>query len=188
MGALTKYASLSVLVVDDNEHMLRIMKTMIRALGVGIVRGAENAAQALDMIDANPPDILILDWMMQGMNGLELARHLRTSGDSPNPYLPIVMVSAHADRSLVIEARNVGINEFVVKPVSVAAMAQRLSAIVDRPRPFVRTANYFGPDRRRHSAKMPNQERRALSSDVVSREEIQRFIEARRANIDGNAA
>src|ERR1700761_7580061 len=74
---------------------------------------------------------------------------LRNSPDSKNPYLPIVMMTGHSEKSRVVEARDAGVTEFVAKPLTAKSVLERLQAVIYRPRPFVRTANYFGPDRRR---------------------------------------
>ena len=183
-----KFSSLSLLVVEDNEHMMRLLKAMLRALGVGSIDTAADAQRALQIMRARVPDILIVDWMMEGMSGIELTKHIRSSDQSPNPYMPIVMVTAHAEKELVIEARDAGVTEFLVKPIAVAALAQRLSTIVDQPRHFVRTAAYFGPDRRRRAQQFKGSERRTANADLVTPEETERFIEERRSKHGNDAA
>src|ERR1700761_9036360 len=74
---------------------------------------------------------------------------LRNSPDSKNPYLPIVMMTGHSEKSRVVEARDAGVTEFIAKPLTAKSVLERLQAVIYRPRPFVRTATYFGPDRRR---------------------------------------
>jgi DNA-binding response OmpR family regulator len=84
---------------------------------------------------------------MAPMDGLELTRLIRTSEDSPDPFVPIIMLSGHVDRMRA--ARDAGVSEFMMKPVSVRTFLACLGAVVERPRPFVRANGYFGPDRRR---------------------------------------
>lgn len=74
---------------------------------------------------------------------------LRGANDSANPYLPVIMITGHSERSRVIEARDAGVNEFVVKPLTARALLSRLDSVIMRPRPFIRCRTYFGPDRRR---------------------------------------
>src|SRR6201996_9414720 len=74
---------------------------------------------------------------------------LRNSPDSKNPYLPIVMMTGHSEKSRVVEARDAGVTEFIAKPLTAKSVLERLQAVIYRPRPFVRTNDYFGPDRRR---------------------------------------
>jgi two-component system, chemotaxis family, chemotaxis protein CheY len=95
------------------------------------------------------PDICVLDWIMEGMSGLDLVRMLRTDPASPNPFVPVIMLTGYTQMDQVRQARDAGINEFIAKPVSVKTMMQRLTSVIESPRPFVRTKAYFGPCRRR---------------------------------------
>jgi DNA-binding response OmpR family regulator len=74
---------------------------------------------------------------------------VRNAADSPNPYLPIIMVTARTERARILEARDAGATEFLAKPIVPAGLISRIVEIVERPRPFVRTKTYFGPCRRR---------------------------------------
>ena len=86
---------------------------------------------------------------MGAEEGVTLARYLRTHPDSPLPYVPIIMLTGHADRQRVMAARDAGVNEFCVKPVTPADLLKRIMAVIDHPRQFIRSGTYFGPDRRR---------------------------------------
>ncbi|MDO9079054.1 MAG: response regulator, partial [Brevundimonas sp.] len=72
--------------------------------------------------------------------------------DTANPYLPIIMRTGHSEKSRVYEARDAGVTEFVVKPITAKAILDRIQAVIFKPRPFVKTDGYFGPDRRRSTA------------------------------------
>jgi DNA-binding response OmpR family regulator len=98
---------------------------------------------------AAPADIVILDYMLGSEEGVTFARWLRNAADSPAPYTPIILLTGHADRAKLIAARDAGVNEFCVKPVTPADLMKRIAWVIDKPRPFVRSADYFGPDRRR---------------------------------------
>ncbi len=91
----------------------------------------------------------IVDFQMSPIDGVEFTRLVRNAADSPNPFLPIIMLTGHAAKARVEEARDAGVTEFVVKPVTARAVLDRINAVILRPRPFVRTGEYFGPDRRR---------------------------------------
>lgn len=188
MDAIEKYASLSVLVVDDSQHMRLLLKSMLRALGVAMVYAVASADEATGSLRTFLPDILLVDWMMEGMNGIELAQYIRRSEDSLNPYMPIIMVTGHGDRKSIVEARDAGVNEFLVKPLSTQALAERLAAIVDHPRSFVRTKSYFGPERRRQQTSRLG-ERREHAITVITPQEIERFVSEVRARMaDGPVA
>jgi len=144
-----RFDRLKILVVDDNQHMRKLVVTILQAFGaIQIFEAADGEHAWAVLRDANP-DVILLDWQMEGMNGLEFARMVRTSENSPNPFLPIIMLTGHTHIDHVRQARDAGVNEFLAKPVSVKAILSRLISVIDHPRPFVRTKSYFGPCRRR---------------------------------------
>ena len=69
-----------------------------------------------------------------------------------NPYAPIIMLTGHSEKRRVTMARDAGVTEFLVKPISAKALYQRIMNVVANPRPFIKTKNYFGPDRRRNAS------------------------------------
>lgn len=75
---------------------------------------------------------------------------MRTADDSPNPLVPIIMLSAYSERSRVTAARDAGVTEFCCKPITAKEMFSKIVAVINEPRPFIRTRTYFGPDRRRN--------------------------------------
>lgn len=140
---------LRFLVVDDNLHMRRIIRTLIHGFGSREVYEADDGASGLEAFTAHSPDIVIADWAMPIFDGIEFTKMLRNSESSTNPYVPIIMITGYAEKARIIEARDSGITELLVKPISAKALYQRILSIVVNPRPFVRTNAYFGPDRRR---------------------------------------
>ena len=85
-------------------------------------------------------------------DGLELAQMIRQPGTTSNPFVPIIMLTGHSEKNHVMAARDAGITEFMVKPISATALYHRILNVVVNPRPFIKTADYFGPDRRRNAA------------------------------------
>lgn len=142
--------ALDILLVDDNPYMRRIVVAVLRGAGVNKVREVADGSEALTQLRHAPADIAIVDFNMFPLDGVQFTKLVRNSPDSPNPFLPIIMMTGHAERSRVEEARDAGVTEFVVKPVTAKALLGRLNAVIYHPRPFVRTKTYFGPDRRRH--------------------------------------
>jgi len=139
---------LKVLLVDDNNHMRTIVGTILKGIGILNVREAGDGSEALAALRTWPADLAIVDFRMEPMDGVDFARLVRNASDSRNPFLPIIMMTGFADRPRVEEARDSGVTELIVKPVTARAIIDRLNAVVYRPRPFVRTADYFGPRRR----------------------------------------
>lgn len=144
-----RFDRLRLLVVDDNAHMRRLLTTILLAFGVDDVFKAETAGAAWQAMRDVNPDVVFLDWMADGASGLDLVRLVRTSAASPNPFVPIIMMSAQTRPGRVLQARDAGCTEFLAKPVTVNGVMTRLISVIENPRPFVRTKSYFGPCRRR---------------------------------------
>lgn len=141
---------LSVLVVDDNHHMTNIIKTILRGFEVKHFLDADNAADAFSLIRSTPFDLIITDFAMDPVNGCDFTRLIRTAEDSPNHFVPIIMLTAYAEKSKVEAARDAGVTEFCAKPVTATELYRKVCAVINTPRSFIRTSLYFGPDRRRH--------------------------------------
>ena len=141
--------SLKILIVDDSDQMRRMIRAMLMSFGVTQIVMANNGADAFRIARETWPDIIITDWNMKPTNGIQLAQALRRDPNSYNPYVPILLLTGHADKDRIVEARDAGITEVLAKPVSPTALHQRLMAMVEKPRPFVEDTTYFGPDRRR---------------------------------------
>ena len=117
--------------------------------------------------------MIIADWHMEPLDGLDFVRLVRTAKDSPNPYVPIIMLTGHTEYQRVCEARDAGVNEFLAKPISAKALYMRFASIIDNPRPFIRTKTYFGPDRRRQNIGPPRgtAERRKEEREKIAQAE-----------------
>lgn len=162
-----RFDKLKMLVVDDNQHMRKLILTIMQAFGTSQIAEAASGEKALAMLREINPDVIILDWQMDGMSGIDFAKTLRTSQTTPNPFVPIIMLTGHTSVEHVRAARDAGINEFLAKPVSVKGIMTRLVSVIEHPRPFVRTSAYFGPCRRRRTnAEYNGPERRAASASI----------------------
>lgn len=146
-------ASLHVLVVDDNPHMRSIVVAILRGAGFAQIKEASDGAHALEELRTSVADIIIVDLNMTPIDGLEFTKMLRTADDSPWPFVPVIMMTGHTERSKVMAARDAGINELVAKPISAKTLLERIVAVIDRPRAYVRSGSYKGPCRRRGAAK-----------------------------------
>ena len=155
------------LIVDDAAFMRAIIRQALADLHAGQVREAGDGEEALRLMETYVPDIIILDWEMKPMDGLEFTVRVRLSEDSPNVFTPIIMVSGHIGRGRIVAARDAGVNEFVVKPISTKSLFDRIQAVIERPRPFVRSKRYFGPDRRRKTAAHGEEEHRVAKPATV---------------------
>ncbi|MSO93389.1 MAG: response regulator [Rhodospirillales bacterium] len=141
---------LNFLLVDDNKFMRSVVRAVLNSWGCKTIAEASDGEEALKELKSFPADIVIADWEMAPMNGIEFARRLRSDPDSPNRFVPVIMLTAHTEAWRVKSAREAGIHEFLVKPVMPKALYERICVLIERPRKFVRAGNYFGPDRHRH--------------------------------------
>jgi CheY-like chemotaxis protein len=146
-----RFDLLKILLVDDNHHMRMLLTEILRAIGVRHIFEATDGAEALQLMRSHPVDIIMSDLAMQPMDGIDFVRLLRNSPDSPAPMVPVILITGHSTMKRVNEARDVGVNEFLSKPVTAKGVLERITRVVENPRPFVRTPRYFGPDRRRRN-------------------------------------
>jgi DNA-binding response OmpR family regulator len=141
-------AEVNFLIVEDSDHMRSLVRNILNALGAHFVREARDVSSAYEMLSAFPVDIVICDWQMEPVSGLDFVRQLR-SKEGPHRFMPIIMLTAHSEAKRVTEARDAGVNEFVIKPIAAKTLYTRIREIIKNPRPFIETKDYFGPDRRR---------------------------------------
>lgn len=145
------YDHLRVLIVEDNPHMRTLLKTLLHALGVKLVYEAPDGESGFKLLRELKPDFVLTDLSMKPVDGLEFTRTVRTSSDSPNPYIPIIMVTGHTERPRIMAARDAGVTEILAKPITAQNLMLRIAEVVDKPRAFIRCEAYFGPDRRRRN-------------------------------------
>ena len=152
--------NISMLVVDDCNFTRRVSVRILECFGARNVREALDGDDAIDQVIAQKPDIVLTDWVMLPRSGLYFTHWARTGRDTPDPYLPIIMMSSYSDLSRVREARDAGVNEFLVKPMAPVDLMRRIQSIIEKPRPFIRDDDYFGPDRRRRMMAFSGEDRR----------------------------
>ena len=146
---MSSLQSLNILLVDDSQHMRAIAVAVLHSAGVRTVHEAPDGTAGYEILRRHPVDLAIIDFNMFPMDGVAFTRLVRTGPNSPNTYLPIIMLTSHSEPSRVCEARDAGVTEFVAKPISAKAVLDRINAAIFKPRPFVKTETYFGPSRRR---------------------------------------
>lgn len=145
---------LQILIVEDHFYMRKILRTLLSGLGCHTVYEAENGAQGLKAVDAYSPDVVITDWEMPEIDGPEMVRLIRDPNKGAIALVPIIMLTGHTQMKQVETARDVGVNEFICKPTSARILYDRIQSVILKPRQFIRTNTYFGPDRRRHTNSM----------------------------------
>ena len=145
------FENLKALIVEDNAHMRVLLRELLNCAGIRETYEAANGEAAMIVMRERKCDLILSDMAMTPMDGIEFTRLVRGSETSPNPFVPIVMITGHTEKHRVEMARDAGVTEFLAKPVTAKSLYSRLAEIVERPRAFVRADAYFGPDRRRRA-------------------------------------
>jgi DNA-binding response OmpR family regulator len=179
-GQQSQYSlrNFNVLLVEDYDFIKGIVVAMLRVFGVADVITCSNAEEAIDILTINmtqvrhgtakPIDIVLTDWMMPEGSGYDLVKWIRNHRSDTIRFMPVIMLSTFASAKAVIEARDSGVNEILVKPVSAEKVATRILSIIDHPRPYVKAASFFGPDRRRRDKEWKEPERRVTDISQIA--------------------
>jgi CheY-like chemotaxis protein len=143
-------SSLTALVLDDNHYERGISLDQLRAMGLKRVVGAANTMEAWEALRLCNPNVVLMDWIQgAGGDGLDFARRVRKSEDAPNRAVAMFMLTSRGSERAVEVARLAGIDGYLRKPISSFALQQRVKTVITNPQPFVTTASYVGPCRRR---------------------------------------
>lgn len=140
--------TISLLLVEDNRKMAELIRAVLGGLGLSRIELADRAGAAWARLRDAHYDLVMIDRRLGEADGLELVRRLRRL-PGPAARTPVILVTASGDLSGVTAARDAGVDEFLVKPFTVAAMSERLASALHRRRPFICSGTYVGPDRRR---------------------------------------
>jgi len=150
---------LNILIVEDNVHFRTLVRSILEALGVLNLDEVRDGIEAMEFLMGQSPDLVIVDWKMEGMDGVEFVKKTRTI-EGPNRFVPIIMVTGYTETKLRDLAREAGINDFLGKPISAGSLLAHIVALMEKPKPFYETAEYFGPDRRRSDDEFTASEKR----------------------------
>ncbi len=156
---------IKVVIVDDRHPMRKVVRALLMSIGVKQIFEAGDGVSGLEAICTVAPHIVLLDWDMPGMSGAEFVRAVRSPTNFPQPDVPIIMLTGHAERSCVIEAERLGVHEYLLKPVFGQTLLNCIVSVMVRPRPCVQIGDYFGPEPRKLSTYRPED---ALLGNLVS--------------------
>jgi CheY-like chemotaxis protein len=162
------------LLVEDNVHYCLLISTILKSMGVVQIVEARDSTEALRVLRHFDADLLIADWKLGLTEGVVFAHKIRLAADSPNRLLPMIMITTSMEAALQAEARDVGVDEFLFKPISAKVLADRVRSAIAEPRPYIRSGTYFGPDRRRRRLTISHPDRRLRKPDVVDRDASKR--------------
>jgi two-component system chemotaxis response regulator CheY len=142
------YSRLKILVVEDHEPTRIFLQEVLAASGTSHLRMVADVKSALPLLKDKLLDLLICDLNLGEINGQSLIRAVRLNPNFTNRYMPIIVLTGDSKAETVRELINLGINKFVSKPVSAQALIEAVRNVLERPKAFVTSKDYFGPDRR----------------------------------------
>lgn len=156
----------NVMIVDPDPRISSIIKHVLMSLGFGEIILFTDSLSAVEHFKKNQVDFIITDLDPAPVEGeWNFIQFLRRSPNSPNPRVPIIMLTAHAELPEVEAARDLGITEFAAKPFTAKSLCDRIVKIVENPRSFIITKIYAGPDRRRRETTPPSGQNKRKDSD-----------------------
>jgi len=144
-----QFSNVKILIVEDNLPMMELTRSLLETFGIQNVDSAVDGEEGFKKFCAGNHDMVIADWMMKPVDGISLTRRIRNDPLSPNQFAPVILVTGFSERRRVIQARDAGVTEFLVKPFNARDLYRRIAQIIEKPRQFVRSEDFFGPDRRR---------------------------------------
>jgi two-component system chemotaxis response regulator CheY len=120
--------SMPILIVDDYKTMLRIIRNLLKQLGFENVDEATDGSQALQKLRQKPYSLVISDWNMEPMTGLQLLKEVRA--DSKLKSTPFIMVTAESKKENVVAAAQAGVNNYIVKPFNADTLKGKLTSVI----------------------------------------------------------
>ncbi len=114
---------MNIMLVDDSRTIRNIQKRTLQQLGHTDVMEAEDGVQALAKFNEKAPDLILIDWNMPNMNGLELIQKIRET----NKTVPLIMCTTEAEKSRVLEAVKAGVNNYIVKPFTAESLGEKIN-------------------------------------------------------------
>lgn len=136
---------MKVLVVDDSRTARLAIKRLLREMSVEAVELAEDGVDAIKKLRDFPADLVLCDLHMVPLDGIEFTRLLRSAEDSPNPYLPVLILTADATATQLRNALGAGANDFMSKPIKLDSLRRKIQGLFARPIVFVRDGRYLKP-------------------------------------------
>lgn len=160
------FEQLKVLYVDPNERAHAVVRTILNAMEIKKCNSLFETEGLFKELSRRPPDILITEYKLDDIDGLELIRRIRQDDKAPDHYLPIILLTGHTERRIVAGARDAGVHHVLAKPISIQQFYAAVSWLVSNPVPFIQSGEYYGPDRRRKERPFDGEERRIAASEA----------------------
>jgi DNA-binding response OmpR family regulator len=144
------FSKVNVLLVESTREMYRLFKDVLIMLDVPErnIDSAFSCEEAFEKFCTGNYDLIITDWLESPDKGIELIGYIRTDPNSPNQFAPVIMTAGSGHLSRVLKSRDAGVSDYLVKPFAASDLAMRVTRVIEKPRPFVISKSYVGPDRR----------------------------------------
>lgn len=144
---------LRILIIDADKSMIDVLQSMLFDLGIRHIAAARTSIDAFSKLRSERFDAIFLVDNLAPHSAMVLTKELRAAALSPNQRTPIIFIADNSERSFIERARDIGMSEFIRKPLSGKIIQQRLITAVESPRNFISESVYTGPDRRRKTIK-----------------------------------
>jgi two-component system chemotaxis response regulator CheY len=126
--------SIRVLIAEDNQYLRKLIRNLLVNVGIKRIDEVLDGLAGYEAIKSLDPDVVILDWDLPLLNGVELVRIVRTPGMLAKPGVPVIMFGASAARWRIAEAKRVGVNAYVTMPVSAKTLLDRIVSVLPKQR------------------------------------------------------
>lgn len=163
-------SALSFLILEDNLLSQRLVKSILHSFRLREMHMVEDGVPGMRLLEHTDVDIILCDFDMNLMNGIEFIKSVRHSENDKIKVIPIIMLTGYTEHHRVVNALNSGVNEFLTKPVVPLTLYKRIVSIIDHPRTFIKSDNFMGPDRRRRKAAYSGEERRGVAREPEPQE------------------
>ena len=140
---------LSILVLEKHLLVRKLLTDVFSEFGVLTVQSTPDPEVAWKMFVQFNIDLILSDWT-HDLDGMAFLRQVRQDPQSSDPFVPVIVCTANTEYRHVCFARDMGMTEYLAKPVSAKTIYSRICSVVENQRPFIRCPSFFGPDRRRH--------------------------------------
>ncbi|CAA7611861.1 CheY-like receiver [Candidatus Terasakiella magnetica] len=154
---------ITALIIDDSRYARSYIKTALQSFGISTILEASDGPLGLELLGSHAIQLIVTDHDMSPMNGIDFTRYVRSGDMVKCVDVAIIMMSGEAAKEVVFEARNAGVSEFLVKPVSADSLFRRVRAALLNPKAFVQSPAYAGPDRRALSRPPPGVAERRMA-------------------------
>lgn len=150
-----------VVVVDDDRRIANLVRSVLLGLGFQHVHVLHDGQDGIDYLKINLADLIICDWQMEPVSGMDMVQFLRRESTNHNRVVPIIMLSGNSEKPQVETARDAGVTEYVIKPFTAKSLCSRIIAVIDSPRSFIIAPKFAGHNRRRKSLPAAQERRKS---------------------------